>query len=139
MRKVLALACAIGLLACGTTERSFEIRNFKSLIITSVGSNNINSTDGVQVDSEATVPIEGIITQGSGVFSQGGTLSSQSVVIDGGNTESFILIEQLGNNNHNEDVRGLLREVFERNNTPFGNLTVDQGSVMREFKEVGNE
>ena len=119
----------IGLLGCAASEKTdtVSISGFHLLIISDLSTDSVMSAPGNVVEAE--FPVEGIPI--AGAWQQGGIMSANNVNIRAA-SGGTIVIERGLSGNVGVNVPEALERMYKATSHPFGNITVDGGSAMRE-------
>lgn len=128
---VLMLVLLLVSCAANQNARRVVIRNPNLLIISDMATDNTAPFIGNTVDASGNIPISGVPLPVDLAYKQGGIMSANEIIIEAA-TGGTVIIERGVSGNSGVDLNGALERVFVPVQHPFGNITVDQGSAMRE-------
>jgi len=108
-------------------SRKVRILNPNLLIISDLATDNYGAVQGARIDS--TVPLSGIP---SAIRAKGGGIMSAGEIEIVSATGGTVIIERGVSGNAGVIIPEALDRLFKPTFHPFGNITVDDGSAMRE-------
>ena len=117
--------------AGASQDKTVKISGFQLLVITDIATDNIAPVEGPRVDLSATIPASGVpVPVNLGI--EGGGIMSANVVDIRAATGGTVIIDRAAAGNLNLPVPLILSKILRPTSHPFGNVTVDQGSALRE-------
>lgn len=120
-----------GCLFSNESTRRVRILNPNLLIITDLATDNYLPVSGASNDLDTTIPIGGVPVPIVSKFNSGGIMSANDIEIVSA-TGGTVIIERGVSGNAGVNVDSALERLFRPTFHPFGNITVDQGSALRE-------
>jgi hypothetical protein len=132
MKKILLLILFLSACAASQKNQTVRISGFNLLIISDIATDNLMEVSrGNDAEVETTLPISGVPVPIAGAFRGGGIMSASVLEIESA-TGGTIVIERGVAGNLNVPIQDTLRRILIPTAHPFGNVTVDGNSAMRE-------